>query len=69
MRFDVYGRYVIEVVREGDRWAAWRLDGTRRRPVPDLAIPPDLPARDLATYLDDMLHEQSPPGGAIRAID
>ncbi len=67
MRFNVYGRYELEVTRDGDRWSVHRLDGDKRRPA-DLAIPPDLPADGVATYLDDLLHEAARPGDSIQRL-
>jgi len=69
MKFDIYGRYVIDLVRAEDNWIAFRLDGNGRRRLHDLVVPPDLPDTDLATYLDDLLHEQSPIGGRVRRLD
>jgi hypothetical protein len=43
VRFDVYGRFRIEVRRERDRWAVYRLGEGTRRPDPDLAIDPGAP--------------------------
>ncbi|MGI9508529.1 MAG: DUF7661 family protein [Geminicoccaceae bacterium] len=68
MRFDIYGRFQLEVVRDGDRWSAYRLDNGKRRSMPDLIVPSGLHADDVGTYLDDMLHEWAKPGKAIRRI-
>ena len=69
MRFDIYGKYRLEVVREGDRWVMYRLDLGKRRLMSDFAIPSALRADEIAAYLDDMLHELARPGTAIRRID
>ena len=68
MRFDVYGKYEIEVRREGGSWKADRLGGGKRRPLHDLVLPPDLPEDQVATHLDDLLHEQAGPGETVRRI-
>ena len=68
MRFDVYGRFVLEVVRVGRRWEAYRVgDGTRRLER-DIVIPDDVDAAQLPIYLDDLLHELARPGSAIRRL-
>ena len=68
MRFDIYGRFQLEVVREGECWVAYRLDDGKRRVMPDLVVPSDLSAEEVETYLDDMLHEWAKPGTVIRRI-
>ena len=67
--FDVYGRMRLEVVREGDRWIAYKLEPGKRLKRPDLIIPPTLatPA-EIATYLDDLFHEVAGPGDRVREI-
>ena len=69
MRFDIYGRYELEVVREGERWIMYSLDLGKRRAISDFVIPASLLPEELATYLDDMLHESAGPGDRIRRID
>jgi hypothetical protein len=69
MRFDVYGRYQLEIVRDGERWVLYRLDNGRRRPFTDFVVPGSLRPNEIATYLDDMLHEYAKPGDTIRQID
>ena len=69
MRFDIYGRFQLEVVRNGDTWVAYRLDNGKRRRISDFIVPSGLPPEDVETYLDDMLHEWSKPGTAIRRIN
>ena len=69
LRFDIYGRYRLEVVRENERWVMYRLDHGKRRVISDFAIPGSLRPDELAPYLDDMLHELARPGDNIRRID
>ena len=60
MRFDVYDRFQLEVVREKGRWVAYRLGLGKRSPA-KLAIPSWVAPSEMATYLDDLLHELSGP--------
>jgi hypothetical protein len=69
LRFDVYGRFEIALVRRGARWVAFRLADGRRLPLPDLVVPPGLPARAIARHLDDLLHELARPGQTVRWLD
>ena len=69
MRFDIYGRYQLEVVRENERWITYRLDSGKRRLFSDFAIPASMRPDEVVVYLDDMLHELARPGSSIRRID
>ncbi len=69
MRFDIYGRFSVEVVREGDTWTVYRLGDGKRRREHELVVPPSLAADEIATYLDDLLHELAQPGCGIRRLD
>jgi hypothetical protein len=67
MKFDIYGRFQLEVTRESDTWVVYRLGlGTRARS--DLVIPSSVTERELATYLDDAFHELSGPTDRIRKL-
>jgi hypothetical protein len=68
VKFDVYGRFHIEVAREGDAWVAYRLEPGKRIRIPELGIPSILEASEIALFLDDLYHEMSRPGQAIRAL-
>ena len=68
MLFDVYGRYLLAVAREDNRWALYRVDGGRERRFFDFAIPAELDANEIGRYLDDMLHEAARPGRSIRRL-
>ena len=60
LRFDVFGKHLIEVVRDSNRWQSYFVgtDGKRREgPL----IPRDLPEDKLLQYLADMYHESARP--------
>ena len=68
MKFDVYGRFQVEVVRENDEWVVYKLGlGTRVRSR-DLTIPSFVSPSEVAGYLDDLLHELSGPGQCVRLL-
>jgi hypothetical protein len=69
MKFDVYGRFQVEVVREGDGWVAYRLAPGKRTKLNDLIIPASLEAGEIAVYLDDLYHEAAKPGDLVRIVD
>ena len=68
MRFDVYGPYRIEVLRNTGRWDVFRLDDGKRRLAPDIIIPCAVNEDELASCLEDILHELSLPGRTLRRI-
>ena len=68
MRFNIYGRFQVDVRREHDAWAVYRAESGTRVPVDDVVIPPDVPADDLATYLDDVFHEYAKHGDNVVAM-
>jgi hypothetical protein len=68
MKFSIYGRFQLEVRREAGAWVAYRLGQGLRTSMPDVVIPDDLPASDLATYLDDLFHELAQPGESVVSI-
>jgi hypothetical protein len=68
MKFNVYGRFQVEVRRENESWVAYRSELGKRTRLNDVVIPPDLVAEDLATYLDDIFHEFAKPGDALELM-
>jgi hypothetical protein len=69
MKFDIYGRYRLEVIREAEAWLVYRVDNDKRRRVFDVVIPSSTRKEEIPTYLDDLLHELASPGATIRCID
>ena len=68
MKFDVYGRFRLEVLRENEAWAAYRVGtGTRSRDN-SIVIPGHLAVHEIAGYLDDVFHELSGPGESVRLL-
>lgn len=69
-RFDVYGRFVVEAERDGDRWVVWRRgpDGTRTR-LDDVPVPPETGEDELPRLLEDVFHEYGAPGRALVQLD
>jgi hypothetical protein len=68
MKFDVYGRFQLEVAREGNRWIAYRLVPGKRIRADDLIIPGEVQPNEIATYLDDLFHEGAAPGESVRLL-
>jgi hypothetical protein len=68
VRFDIYGRYQLEIIREDDSWKIYSLGVGTRAPVESLIIPPDTQPHELEIWLDDLLHELAEPGRTIRRV-
>jgi hypothetical protein len=69
MRLDVYGRFVLDVVRDGDRWVAFYVGEGKRRRAPDVVLPPDATEGEVLDYLEVLFHEAARPGHLIRRLD
>jgi len=67
-RFDVYGRFIIEVARTGNRWTVYYVGEGVKRPAHDIQLPPEADEPSLADHLDILLHEYGAPGRSIRQI-
>jgi hypothetical protein len=69
MKFDVYGRFFVEVIRDSGRWIVYRIDRGRRLREDDLVIPGDTRADDIPSALEDLLHENAAPDRKIKLIE
>jgi len=68
MKFDIYGRYVLDVERIQGKWVSYRTSEGKRRQEPDIVIPSDIAETDVLAYLEDLLHEYASPGRSISQI-
>lgn len=68
MKFNIYGRFHVDVRREGDAWAVYRAELGKRTLCEDVVIPPDVTADELAIWLDDIFHEYAGHGEVVEAI-
>ncbi|WP_413675090.1 hypothetical protein ACEN9H_13030 [Massilia cellulosiltytica] len=68
MRFNIYGRFQVDVRRENDAWAVYRAVPGKRVPFEEVVIPADVPADELATWLDDIFHEYAGHGDMVEPI-
>lgn len=69
MKFDVYGRFQIEVRREGDTWVAYQIALGKRTKMTNFAIPQDIQtSMEIARYLDDLYHEAARPGQSVSVV-
>ena len=70
MRFDVYGRLVLDIVRGPDGYRVYELGAEgKRRLREDIVLPPDLAEGEIEQYVDDLLHELGGPGRIVRRVD
>ena len=68
MKFSIYGRFQLEIQRENDAWAVYRISPGKSLRVDDVVLPPDLPEAELATFLDDLFHELAGPGDSVERL-
>lgn len=65
MKFNIYGRFQVEVRRENDTWAVYRAELGKRARLDDVIIPPNVAAQEIATWLDDVFHEYAGIGQTV----
>lgn len=68
MRFDIYRRLQLEVVREAGQWAVYGAAAGKRVRADDIVIPADVTEEELAAYLDDLYHEMARPGDLVTRV-
>jgi pimeloyl-ACP methyl ester carboxylesterase len=68
MRFDIYGRYEIEVAWDRGTWKVFSVGEGKRAPLDHVLIPPHVKEKELSAYLDDLFHELAKPGRTIRRV-
>jgi hypothetical protein len=68
MRFDIYGRFQLDVRREADCWQVYRHELGKRAKVVDVVVPSDLAAEEIATWLDDVFHEFAGIGQRVERL-
>jgi hypothetical protein len=67
MKFDVYGRFQLEVLRQNGQWVVYKLE-LGRRVRSGFMIPSSVAESEVGTYLDDLLHELSGPNQSVRQL-
>ena len=68
MKFSIDGRFQVEVQRENNAWAVYKLSPGKSVKADDIALPPELAEAELATFLDDLFHELARPGDRIEQL-
>jgi len=68
MKFNIYGRFQLDVRRENDGWEVYRLEPGKRAKMGDVVVPAILEAEEIATYLDDIFHELAGLGQRVELI-
>ncbi|NQD38247.1 hypothetical protein HPT27_14560 [Permianibacter sp. IMCC34836] len=68
MRFDIYGRFELDVRWEHGQWVAYRSAMGLRRKETAVNFPAGIEESELACFLDDVFHELAGPGQTIRML-
>jgi hypothetical protein len=68
MKFNLYGRFQLDVRRENDSWVVYRSELGKRTRLNNVVVPPNLETQELATYLDDIFHEFAKLGENVEVL-
>ncbi|MFY1916525.1 DUF7661 family protein [Achromobacter xylosoxidans] len=68
MKFDIYRRLQLDIVREAGQWAVYQAVAGKRVRAGGIVIPADLPEDELSTYLDDLYHELARPSDMVTRL-
>lgn len=68
MRFNIFGRFQLDVEREGEAWVAYRVAGEGRRPEREIGIPSHLEGGEVEEFLADIFHELAEPGDTVSLL-
>jgi hypothetical protein len=68
MKFNIYGRFQVDVRRESEGWIVYRAELGKRTKLHEVIVPPDLAAAEIATYLDDVFHEYAGIGQTVEQL-
>lgn len=68
MKFNIYGRFQLDIRRKNDNWDVYTLGEGRRVKASDVFIPNHLQATQIPVFLDDLFHEISGPGDRIEVV-
>lgn len=69
MRFDIYGHFEVEVLRESGQWSVYRTGEGLKRKEHDIVIPAGLDAGGILAFLDDVYHEFAEPGACVTRLE
>ena len=70
LKFDVFGRDVFIVEKDGG-WEAFYLGSEgKRRPARDIIVPSNITESEMIQYLDDLCHEWATDrNNSVRRVD
>ena len=68
MKYDMYGRFQLEVLRQNGTWIVYRCGSGVRALVHDVVLPNDLEEQEIAIFLDDIYHESDTHGRGIQEL-
>jgi hypothetical protein len=68
MRFNIYGRFQVDVRRENECWSVYRSELGKRVRMNDIVVPSNLEANEIAIYLDDIFHELAGLGQRVEIL-
>ena len=69
MKFNIYDRFIVEIIRKKNRWIAFRIGEGVKVPERSLIVPQNLEESELITFVEDMFHELAQPGKIIQVLE
>lgn len=69
MKFEIYGRFTLEIQRENDQWRVYRLSPGKRVPELGIVLPSNLEDSEIGQAIDDLFHELARPGQSVVRLD
>ncbi|WP_119394907.1 DUF7661 family protein [Salinibius halmophilus] len=57
MKFDIYGKKVLQVIRKNGEWLAFYSGDGIKRKTDDIYIPASIAENELEEYIGDVFHE------------
>ena len=67
VRLDVFGKFEIDLSRNGGRWQVARVGRGMSAPL-EVAIPDHLDESEVIGFLEDLWHEPARPGQRIKRV-
>ncbi len=70
IRIDVYGRFIVDVIRKQGRWSVFRVSGDGKRSVlHDLPLTDDADTDDVVSAVEAAFHELATADTDLEVLD
>ena len=70
MKLNIYGKCLLEVIKENDQWVIYVLGEGKKSRSNDIVIPSYMDENEVVVYLADIFHEAATPENPdIKVLD